>query len=88
MDRPIVVRISGTSGVIYSVELLRVLRDLGQRTHLILTQAAEQNLEIETPYTPDEVKSLADVVHDIDDMAAALSSGSFPTKGMVVAPAP
>jgi 4-hydroxy-3-polyprenylbenzoate decarboxylase len=86
MNQPILVGISGASGVIYGVELLKVLRDLGLRTHLILTKTAERNLEIETPYTPDEVRSLADVVHDIDDMAAAVSSGSFPIKGMVVAP--
>jgi len=86
VNRPIVVGISGASGVIYGVELLKVLRELGQRTHLIMSQAAERNLEIETNYRPDEVRAMADVVHDIDDVAAAVSSGSFLTGGMIVAP--
>ena len=86
MNRPLIVGISGASGVIYGVEMLKVLKELGQTTHLIMSEAAERNLYIETDYTPDQVKSLANVVYDIQDVAAAVSSGSFLTRGMVIAP--
>ena len=86
MSAPIVVGMTGASGVIYGVELLKAFRDLGQHTHLIISQAAARNLDIETDYTIDQVTALADVVHDVDDVAAAVASGSFITRGMIVAP--
>ena len=86
MTLPLVVGISGASGVIYGVELLKTLKNLGHPAHLIISEAGERNLEIETEYTPDEVKSLADVVYDVGDMAAAVASGSYPTRGMLIAP--
>jgi 4-hydroxy-3-polyprenylbenzoate decarboxylase len=86
MTLPLVVAITGASGVVYGVELLRVLRQLGQPTHLILSEAAGVNLAIETEYTLDDVRSLADVVHNNRDLGAAVASGSFRTRGMIVAP--
>ena len=86
MAAPIVVGITGASGVIYGVELLRALGDLGQPTHLIISQAAAKNLAIETDYSLDQVTAMADVVHDVADVGAAVASGSFITRGMVVAP--
>jgi len=86
MSRPIIVGITGASGVIYGVETLRVLRELGHETHLILSRAGEINLKIETDYSPEQVRSLARVVHEIDDIAAPVASGSFPIQGMIVAP--
>lgn len=86
MSRPLVIGISGASGVIYGVEALRQLKRLGQTTHLILTEAGARNLAIETPYTVQDVLSLADVVYDIHDVGAAVASGSFLTMGMLVAP--
>jgi 4-hydroxy-3-polyprenylbenzoate decarboxylase len=83
---PLVVAITGATGVIYGVELLRVLRDLGEETHLILSEAACTNLALETPYSAEEVRSLATVVYGNKDVAAAPASGSFRTRGMVVAP--
>ena len=83
---PLVVAISGASGVIYGVEMLRVLNELGQETHLILSEAACMNLSIETDYSLDEVKSLANVVYNNKDVGAAVASGSFRTRGMIVAP--
>ncbi len=83
---PLVLAITGASGVIYGVELLRILRDLGQETHLILSESAAINLAIETAYSIDDVKALASRVYNNKDVAAALASGSFRTRGMIVAP--
>jgi len=86
MSLPLVVAITGATGVIYGVEMLRVLKDLGQETHLILSEAASMNLAIETEFSLDEVKSLANVVYPNKDVGAAVASGSFRTRGMIVAP--
>jgi 4-hydroxy-3-polyprenylbenzoate decarboxylase len=80
------VGVSGASGVIYGVELLKVLRDLHIPTHLIMSQSGARNLAIETEYSLEEVQALADVVHPVDDVGASVASGSFRTRGMIVAP--
>jgi 4-hydroxy-3-polyprenylbenzoate decarboxylase len=66
--------------------MLRVLKELGQETHLIVSEAAALNLSIETEYTLDDVKGLASVVYSNKDIGAAVASGSFRTCGMIVAP--
>lgn len=86
MTLPLIVAITGATGVIYGVEMLRVLKALGVQTHLILSEAAGMNLAIETDVTLDEVRSLADVVYNNRDVGAAVASGSFRTRGMIVAP--
>lgn len=86
MTLPLIVAITGATGVIYGVELLRVLKDLGQPTHLILSEAAGLNLSIETDYSLEEVRALATVVHSNKDVGASVASGSFRTRGMIVAP--
>ena len=86
MTLPLIVAITGATGVVYGVELLRVLKSLGQPTHLILSEAAGMNLAIETDYTLDEVRALADVTYNNRDVGAAVASGSFRTRGMIVAP--
>jgi flavin prenyltransferase len=86
MSLPLVVAITGASGVIYGVEMLRALKELGQETHLIVSEAACKNLAIETEYTLDQVTALADVVYDNSDIGASVASGSFRTRGMIVAP--
>ena len=86
MTLPLIVAITGATGVIYGVEMLRVLRDLGQPTHLILSEAAGVNLGIETEYTLQDVRGLATVVHSNKDVGASVASGSFRTRGMIVAP--
>ena len=86
MNLPLVVAITGTTGVIYGVELLRVLKALCQPTHLILSEAAGLNLSLETEFSIDEVRSLASVVYSNKDVGAAVASGSFRTRGMIVAP--
>jgi len=86
MNLPLVVAITGATGVIYGVELLRVLKDLGQPTHLILSEAAGLNLSIETDYSLEDVRALATAVYSNKDVGAAVASGSFRTRGMIVAP--
>lgn len=82
----LIVGISGASGVIYGVRLLRALKPLPVETHLVMTRTAEVTLAHETDLKVADVRRLADAVHRIDDLAAAISSGSFRTAGMIVAP--
>ena len=82
----IVVGITGASGAIYGIRLLERLQELPVETHLIATRWARVTMEHETGRTYADVKALADVVHAEGDQAAAISSGSFRTDGMVVAP--
>jgi 4-hydroxy-3-polyprenylbenzoate decarboxylase len=86
MPLPLAVAITGASGAIYGVELLRALRDLGQPAHLVISQAGLRTLELETDYRLEEIQALAMRVHDIDDLAAPLSSGSFQVAGLAVTP--
>lgn len=86
MTAPVLVGITGASGVIYGVELLRVLRALGQPAHLILSEWGAQTLALETDFELDAVRGLADRVYGNKDLSAAVASGSYPTRGMVVAP--
>jgi 4-hydroxy-3-polyprenylbenzoate decarboxylase len=84
--RRLIVGISGASGVIYGMRLLQLLRNTDIQTHLVMTRTAEVTFAHETRIKIAEVKTLADVCHAIDNMAAPISSGSFSTIGMVVAP--
>lgn len=82
----LVVGISGASGAVYGLRMLDACRDLGLESHLILSRAAALTLAKETDLTVAEVEARADVAHKAGDMAASISSGSFPTLGMIVAP--
>jgi flavin prenyltransferase len=82
----LIVGISGASGVIYGARLLELLRPLPVETHLVISRTAEVTLALETDLKPALVRSRANVVHAIGDLAAPISSGSFKTIGMVVAP--
>lgn len=83
----LIVGISGASGVIYGIRLLELLRETGEfEIHLIMSRFGRLNIEIETELSPQYVESLADVVHNSNNQAASISSGSFKTEGMVVAP--
>ncbi|MDA9397854.1 UbiX family flavin prenyltransferase [Bradyrhizobium sp. CCBAU 45389] len=81
-----IIGISGASGVTYGVRLLQLLRNAGVETHLVMSKTAEQTFAYETELKIAEVRALANVNHAIDDMASAISSGSFRTSGMIVAP--
>ena len=86
-DRPrLVVGISGASGVIYGIRLLELLRELPVETHLVMSKAAEMTIAYETDRKPAEVKRLATVCHPVGDIGASISSGSFRTLGMIIAP--
>jgi 4-hydroxy-3-polyprenylbenzoate decarboxylase len=82
----LIVGISGASGVIYGARLLELLKPLAVETHLVMSRSAEVTLALETALKPADLRARADVVHAIGDLAAPISSGSFPTIGMVVAP--
>ena len=82
----IIVAMTGASGAIYGVRLLQLLSSLGIETHLVLSDAAKITLASETDYSVGEVQSLASVVHHSKDIGASISSGSFITEGMIVAP--
>jgi len=82
----LIIGLSGASGIIYGVRLLQMLRPLAVETHLIMSRTAEVTLAHETDLKVQEVRDLADAVHNAGDLAAAVSSGSFKTLGMIVAP--
>ena len=83
----LIIGITGATGVIYGIRLLRTLRDRPDiETHLIITQAGERTIAIETEYVADDFRLLADYSHSADDIAAAPASGSFLCDGMIVAP--
>lgn len=84
--RRIILAITGASGAIYGVRALELLRDVEVETHLVLTSSAQRTIAHETSYKLDAVKALADHVHNPRDIGAAVSSGSFVTTGMLVAP--
>ncbi len=84
--RRLIVGVSGASGAIYGYAALRALHAADVEVHLVLSQQARQTIELETELTASDYESLADVVHREGDLAAAISSGSFITDGMLVAP--
>ena len=85
-NQRLIVAISGASGVIYGVRALERLREIGIETHLVMTRAAKITLSHETDLKVADVEALASVVHPADDVGASISSGSFRTLGMIVAP--
>jgi 4-hydroxy-3-polyprenylbenzoate decarboxylase len=84
--RRLVVGISGASGTIYGIRMLELLRETDIETHLVMSKSAELTLAYETDFKPKEVRALATVNHTNADIGATISSGSFQTIGMVVAP--
>lgn len=82
----IIVGISGASGFQYGVKALELLRGQGLEVHLVVSKGAEKTCELETDYRLDDVLAMADVVHSIGNLGAAISSGSFKTLGMLVSP--
>ena len=82
----LIVGISGASGTIYGVRILEMLRKAEIETHLVISKSAEMTLAYETDFKPKDVRALASVHYAINDIGAAISSGSFPTMGMIVAP--
>lgn len=82
----IIIGITGASGVIYGIEILKELTKKDLETHLIISEWGKKNIILETDYSIGDVESMADKVYDNDDLEAPPASGSFLTNGMIVAP--
>ncbi len=82
----LIIGITGSTGVLYGIRMLEVLKKLGVETHLIMSQWAEKCIAMETEYTSDYVKSLATNISDEKNMASSVSSGTHKEDGMIVAP--
>jgi len=85
-DPPLIVGISGASGAIYGVRLLQALHGKKIPAHLIVSKSAALTLKEETDITIEQVRELAETTYQNTDVGAAISSGSFKTRGMVIAP--
>ncbi len=83
----LIIGISGASGVIYGIRLLEVLHELEEiETHLVLSSTAKMNISYETDWQLADVEALADEVHNINNVGANISSGSYKTSGMIIVP--
>ncbi len=82
----LVIGLSGASGVAYGIRTLEACRDLGIESHLVMTKPAEMTIGYETELSPRQVAHLAEFNYAVGDIAAPIASGSFKTKGMIVAP--
>jgi 4-hydroxy-3-polyprenylbenzoate decarboxylase len=87
MTRKLIVAITGASGAIYGIRALEILRALADiETHVIITPAGLRTIVEETDFKTEQVRALADRFYDHRDIGAAISSGSFQTLGMLIAP--
>ena len=86
--RPVrlIVGITGATGVIYGIRTLQVLRELSVESHLVITEMGKTTISMETDYAIGDVERLASKVYPVRDLAAQISSGSYPVDGMIVAP--
>ncbi len=82
----IIVAMTGSTGAIYGIRMLEVLKDMGVETHLVMSEWASKCILMETQHSIDTVKSMATHVYDVSNMAASISSGTFRIDGMAVAP--
>lgn len=86
MSRRLIVAVTGGSGLIYAVDLLKTIAGLEVETHLVVTNGAKQVIPSELSYTLKDLEALADVTYKDADLGAAIASGSYPTGGMIVTP--
>jgi 4-hydroxy-3-polyprenylbenzoate decarboxylase len=86
VPKRMIIAITGASGVIYGIQMLRAMQKTAYETHLIISESGCRNIEIETGLNPDDIKQMADYTYSYTDVGAALSSGSFITEGMAVVP--
>ena len=83
----LVVGITGATGVVYGIRILEVLKALSVvETHLVITEMGKTTISLETDYSTGDIEKLASKVYPVRDLSAAISSGSFPCDGMIVAP--
>lgn len=86
MTKPVIIGISGASGVIYGLRALELLRENDIPTHLVMSKSAKLTLHYELDIKLAELESLATQVHAVSNIGASIASGSFPTAGMLIAP--
>lgn len=86
MKQRLIVAITGASGTIYGVRILEALRSANIESHLVMSDSAKLTMAAETDYKPGEVEEMADVVHSAKNVGATISSGSFNSMGLIVAP--
>jgi 4-hydroxy-3-polyprenylbenzoate decarboxylase len=86
LNGKLIVGITGATGTIFGVRLLQILEGSGLETHLVISKWAERTLTHETPYSAEEVQQMATAVHRVSNQGAPISSGSFLTNGMIIAP--
>ena len=86
MNKRLIVAITGASGTIYGIRILEALRDIGVESHLVMSDSAKLTMAAETNYKPAQIEAMADVVHSAKNVGASISSGSFKSLGMVIAP--
>lgn len=82
----LVLGITGASGVVYGLEFLKACHKMGVETHLVISEWAKNIIEMETRSRIEDVKKLSAYVHDNDNLAAPISSGSFKHDGMAIIP--
>ena len=86
MNKRLIVAITGASGTIYGIRILEALKNLGVESHLVMSDSAKLTMAAETNYKPVQIEAMADVVHSAKNVGASISSGSFKSLGMVIAP--
>lgn len=86
MNKRLIVAITGASGTIYGIRILEALKNLGIESHLVMSDSAKLTMAAETDYKPAQIEAMADVVHSAKNIGASISSGSFKSLGMVIAP--
>ncbi len=86
MAKPIIVGISGASGIVYGLRALQLLRECSIPTHLVISKSAKLTLHYELDMPLAELEALASEVHSVNQIGASIASGSFSTAGMLIAP--
>jgi len=86
VNRRLIVAITGATGAIYGVRVLQRLREAGAETHLVISRWGARTLQHETSWSREQVEALASATYAPADMGAVISSGSFRTDGMIIAP--
>ncbi|MCV2500172.1 MAG: UbiX family flavin prenyltransferase [Candidatus Lightella neohaematopini] len=85
--KKLIIAISGSSGVIYGIRLLQILKETANiQTHLIISNAAKKTIELETNLPVKKIEKLSNIIYNNNDIAASISSGSFNTYGMIILP--
>lgn len=86
MTPRLIIGITGSSGILYGIRLLEVLKSMPVETHLVVSKAGQLTRAYETDLNLTQLKALADVYHSVTNIASPLASGSFKTMGMIIAP--